>query len=168
MFTSEAGSNSQNNNSDEESSVSFETVETQKGFSSKRNIEREDEEPTNKKQKSEKGNCSDMELMIQQLTTVVRELEEHEFWNVTDLLGEDRNDEIDGVISNVICLVETAEDISNVPSEQLVLYEKLQKKREKQISTEAMHDSFVHTGFYKKHFLRMKRLRDERASEPLP
>ena len=169
MSTSEAGSNSQNSNSDEESSVSFETVEEKDtGFSSKRNIEREDEEPTNKKQKLEKGNCSNMELMIQQLTTVVRELEEHEFCNVTDLLGEDRNDEIDGVISNVICLVETAGDVSNVPSEQLVLYEKLQKKREKQISTEAMHDSFVHTGFYKKHFLRMKRLRDERASEPLP
>ena len=167
MSTSEAGSNSQNSNSDQESSVSFETVEEKDtGFSSKRNIEREDEEPTNKKQKSGKGNCSNMELMIQQLTTVVRELEEHEFWNVTDLLGEDRNDEIDGVISNVICHVETAGDISNVPSGQLVLYEKLQKKREK--STGAMHDSFVHTGFYKKHFLRMKRLRDERASEPLP
>ena len=109
-----------------------------------------------------------MELMIQQLTTVVRELEEHEFRNVAEVLGEDRSDEIDGVISNMICLVETARDISNVPSEQLVLYDKLQKKREKQISTEAMHDSFVHTGFYKKHFLRMKRLRDERASQPPP
>ena len=109
-----------------------------------------------------------MELMIQQLTMVVRELEEHEFWNVADVLGEDQCDEIDGVISNVICLVETARDISNVPSVELILYEKLQKKREKQISTEAMHDSFVHTGFYKKHFLRMKRLRDERALEPPP
>ena len=107
-----------------------------------------------------------MELMIQQLTTVVRELEEHEFRNVAEVLGEDRSDEIDGVISNMICLVETARDISNVPSEQLVLYEKLQKKREKQISTDAMHDSFVHTGFHKKHFLRMKRLRDECASQP--
>ena len=60
----------------------------------------------------------------------------------------------------MICLVETARDITNVPSEKLVLYEKLQKKREKQISTEAMPDSFVHTGFYKKHFLRMKRLQE--------
>ena len=104
-----------------------------------------------------------MGLMIQQLTTVVRELEEHEFRNVANVLGEDRSKDIDGVISNMICLVETARDISNVPSEQLVLYEKLQK-REKQIRTEAMHDSYVQTGFYKNHFLRMKRLRDERAS----
>ena len=104
-----------------------------------------------------------MGLMIQQLTTVVRELEEHEFRNVANVLQEDQSKEIDGAISNLICLVETARDISNVPSEQLVLYEKLQK-REKQISTEAMHDSFVQTAFYKNHFLRMKRLRDERAS----
>ena len=109
-----------------------------------------------------------MGLMIQQLTTVVRELEEHEFRNVANVLQEDQSKEIDGAISNLICLVETARDISNVPSEQLVLYDKLQKKRDKQISTEAMHDSFVHTGFYKKHFLRMKRLRDERASQPPP
>ena len=64
------------------------------------------------------------------------------------------------------CLVETAPDVSDIPSEQLMFYEKLKKKRDKQISNKAMHDSFVHTGFYKKHFLRMKRLRDERASQP--
>ena len=56
MSTSEAGSNSQNSNSDEESSVSFETVEEKDtGFSSKRNIEREDEEPANKKQRQRRA-----------------------------------------------------------------------------------------------------------------
>ena len=104
--------------------------------------------------------------MIQQLTTRVRELEEHEFRNVADVLGEDRSAEIDGAIGRMICLVETARDVSNIPSEQLIFYEKLKKKTEKRISNEAMHDSFVHTGFYKKHFLRMKRLRDERALRP--
>ena len=106
--------------------------------------------------------------MIKQLTTVVRELEEHEFRNVADVPGEDRNTEIDNVIANMICLVETARDISDTPSEQSIFYEKLKRKRAKQISNEAMHDSFVHTGFYKKHFLRMKRLRDEHASQPPP
>ena len=169
MSTSDTESNSQKDLSDDRSDASFETVEEKDiGFTSKRNIDRECEPPTSKKQKSDKGNCFDMDVMIQQLTKIVRELEEHEFRNVAEVLGEDRSDEIDGVISNMICLVETARDISNVPSEQLVLYDKLQKKREKQISTEAMHDSFVHTGFYKKHFLRMKRLRDERASQPPP
>ena len=70
-----------------------------------------------------------MELIIKQLTTVVRELEEHEFQNVFDVLVEDQSAEIDGVIGSMICLVETARD------------------------------------FYKKHFPRMKRLRDERASQ---
>ena len=151
MSSSDTDSDSQKDLSDERSDASFETLEERDiGFASNRNIDTECEPPTSKKQRSDKGNCFDMELMIQQLTTVVRELEEHYFRNV------------------VICLVETARDISNVPSEQLVLYEKLLKKREKQISTEAMHDSFVHTGFYKKHFLRMKRLREERASQPPP
>ena len=169
MSTSNTDSNSQKDLSDDRSDASFQTVEEKDiGFTSKRNIDTESEAPTSKKQKSDKDNCFDMGLTIQQLTTIVRELEEHEFRNVAEVLGEDRSDEIDGVISNMICLVETARDISNVPSEQLVLYDKLQKKREKQISTEAMHDSFVHTGFYKKHFLRMKRLRDERASQPPP
>ena len=164
MSTSDTESNSQKDLSDDRSDASFETVEEKDiGFTSKRNIDRECEPPTSKKQKSDKGNCFDMEIMIQQLTTVVRELEEHDFRNVAEVFGEDRSDEIDGVISNMICLVETARDISNVPSEQLVLYEKLQK-REKQIRTEAMHDSYIQTGFYKNHFLRMKRLRDERAS----
>ena len=49
-----------------------------------------------------------MELIIKQLTTVVRELEEHEFQNVFDVLVEDRSAEIDGVIGSMICLVETA------------------------------------------------------------
>ena len=109
-----------------------------------------------------------MELMIKQLTVVVRELEEDEFRNIADVLGKDRNTEIDGVISNMIGLVDTAGDISSIPSEQLIFYEKLVKKREKQISDEAMHDSFLHTGFYKKHFLRMKKLRDERALQNHP
>ena len=48
MSTSETGTNLQNDISDEESSVSFDTVEEKDtGFSSKRNIEREGEEPTN-------------------------------------------------------------------------------------------------------------------------
>ena len=68
----------------------------------------------------------------------------------------------------MICLVKPARNINNIPSEQLVFYEKVKKKREKQISNEAMHDSFVHTGFYKKHFLRMKRLRDEHSLQPPP
>ena len=169
MSTSDAGENSQNDNSDEESSASFETVEEKDiGFSSKRNIDRGNEEPCTKKQRPDKDNCFELELMVNQLTTVVRELEEHEFRNVADVLGEERSDEIDGVIANMICLVGTARDVGDIPSEQLVLYEKLEKKRAKQISNEAMHDSFVHTGFYKKHFLRMKRLRDERASQPPP
>ena len=117
----------------------------------------------NKKQKPDKKNCFDMELMMKQLTTVVRELEEHEFWNVADVLGEDGSAEVDDVLGSMICLVKPARNINNIPSEQLVFYEKVKKKREKQISNEAMHDSFVHTGFYKKHFLRMKRLRDEHS-----
>ena len=122
----------------------------------------------NKKQKPDKKNCFDMELMMKQLTTVVRELEEHEFWNVADVLGEDRSAEVDDVLGSMICLVKPARNINNIPSEQLVFYEKVKKKREKQISNEAMHDSFVHTGFYKKHFLRMKRLRDEHSYQPPP
>ena len=122
----------------------------------------------NKKQKPDKKNCFDMELMMKQLTTVVRELEEHEFWNVADVLGENRSAEVDDVLGSMICLVKPARNINNIPSEQLVFYEKVKKKREKQISNEAMHDSFVHTGFYKKHFLRMKRLRDEHSLQPPP
>ena len=119
-----------------------------------------------KKQKPDKDTCFEMELMVKQLTTVVKELEEHEFRNIADVLGEDRNTEREGVIGNMICLVETARDISSIPSEQLIFHEKLIKKREKQISNDAMHDSFLHTGFYKNHFLWMKRLRDERALQP--
>ena len=66
--------------------MSFETVE-EKDIS-KRNIEREGEEPSNKKQKPDKDNCFDIELMIKQLTTVVRELEKHESQNVIDAPGE--------------------------------------------------------------------------------
>ena len=169
MSTSDAGANSKKDNSDEESSASFETVEEKDtGFSSKRNLDRETEEPSTKKQRPDGENCFELELMVKQLTTVVRELEEHEFRNIADVLGEDRSTEIDNVIANMICLVETARDVNNIPSEQLVFYEKLKRKRAKQISNKAMHDSFVHTGFYKKHFLRMKRLRDEHASQPPP
>ena len=169
MSTSDAGAISRKDASDEESSASFETVEEKDtGFSSKRNLDRETEEPSTKKQRPDGENCFELELMVQQLTTVVRELEEHEFRNIADVLGEDRSTEIDNVIANMICLVETARDVNNIPSEQLVFYEKLKRKRAKQISNKAMHDSFVHTGFYKKHFLRMKRLRDEHASQPPP
>ena len=167
MSTSDTETNSQKDLSDDGFGASFETVEEKDvGSTSKRNIDREIEKPRMKKQKSDKGNCFDMEFMIQQLTTGVRELEEHEFRNVADVLGEDRSAEIDGVIGRMICLVETARDVSNIPSEQLIFYGKLKKKREKRISNEAMHDSFVHTGFYKKHFLRMKILRDGCALRP--
>ena len=166
MSTSDAGENSQKDNSDEESSASFEKVEEKDtGFSSKRNLDREAEKTCTKKQRPDKENCFELELMVKQLTTVVRELEEDEFRNVADVLGEDRSTKID-VIANMIWLVETTRDINDIPLEQLIFYEKLERKRAKQISNEAMHDSFVHTGFYKKHFLRMKRLRDERASQP--
>ena len=166
MSTSDAGENSQKDNSDEEYSASFEKVEEKDtGFSSKRNLDREAEKTCTKKQRPDKENCFELELMVKQLTTVVRELEEDEFRNVADVLGEDRSTKID-VIANMIWLVETTRDINDIPLERLIFYEKLERKRAKQISNEAMHDSFVHTGFYKKHFLRMKRLRDERASQP--
>ena len=170
MSTSEAGANSQKGDSDEESSATFETVaENDIGFSSKRNRQEEPCEPCHKKKKEEeKGMGSEMELMVSQLTTIVRELEEHEFRNIVDVLGEDRNDEIDGVIANMICLAETARDIDKVPAEHKPFYEKLRKKREKNISNEAMHDSFVHTGFYEKYLLRMRRLRDERTLQAPP
>ena len=168
MSTSDAGEDSQKGISDEESSASFEKVEEKDtGFSSKTNLDRETEEPFTKKQRPDKENCFELELMVKQLTTVVRELEEREFRNVADVLGEHRSTAID-VIANMIGLVENARDINDIPSEQLIFYEKLERKRAKQISNEAMHDSFIHTDFYKKHFLRMKRLRDERASQPPP
>ena len=109
-----------------------------------------------------------MDLMIKQLTAVSREFEEHEFRSIVDVLGEDRSAQIDGVIRSMICLVKTAWKLNNILSEHLVFYKKLKKKREKQINNEAMHDSFEHTGFYKKHFLRMKRWRNERGSQPPP
>ena len=155
MSTSEAGTNSKKDNSDEESSASFKTVEEKDtGFSLKRNIDKEAEERCTKKQRPDKVNCFEMEFMIKQLNAVVRELEEHEFRNVADVLGEDRSTETDNVIANMICVIDTAEDIGDIPSEDLIFYEKRKKEREKQISNEAMHDSFGHTGFYKKHFLR--------------
>ena len=50
MSTSDAGENSQKGNSGEESSASFEKVEEKDtGFSSKRNLDRETEEPFTKK-----------------------------------------------------------------------------------------------------------------------
>ena len=170
MSTSETEGNSQKGDSDEESSASFKTVEEKDvGFSSKRNRQEEAGEPCHKKKKEEKkGMGSDMELMISQLTTIVRELEEHEFRNIVEVLGEDRSDEIDGVIASMVCLAETARDINKVPAEHKPFYEKLRKKREKNISTEAMHDSFVHTGFYEKYLLRMQRLRDERTLQAPP
>ena len=74
MSTSNTETNSQKDLSDDRSDASFETVEEKDiGFTSKRNIKTECDEPTNKKHKSDKDNCFDMELMIKQLTTVVRE-----------------------------------------------------------------------------------------------
>ena len=109
-----------------------------------------------------------MELMVSQLTTIVRELDEHDFRNIVEVLGEDRSDEIDSVIASMVCNAETARDIKKIPEEHKPFYDKLRKKREKNISTEAMHDSFVHTGFYKKYLLRMQRLGDERFSQAHP
>ena len=94
-----------------------------------------------------------MEFMIQQLTSVVTELEEPEVENIADGLGEDQSAEIDSVTDGMICLVKTAPSTSNIPSEQLIFYDKLKKRKEKQISNEAQHDSFVHTGFKKSTFL---------------
>ena len=170
MSTSETETNSQKDLSDGGSDVSFETVEERDvGFSSKRIRDEDSAEPRLKKKREEqKGMSLEMELMVSQLTTMVRELEEHEFRNIVEVLGEDRSDEIDGVIANMVCLAETARDINKVPEEQKPFYDKLRKKREKNISTEAMHDSFVHTGFYKKYLPRMQRLRDERVSQAPP
>lgn len=112
-------------------------------------------------------NSFEMELIIKQVTTVVIELEDNEFQNIADVLGEDRSNKADCIVSN-ICLVKTARDINSFPSEQLVFYEKLQKKREKQIINVAMHNGFIHMDFYKKYFPRMKRLRDERNSQASP
>ena len=109
MSTSEAETNSQKDNSDEEFSASFKTAEEKdSGFSSKRNIDREAEEPCMKKQRLGKNNYFEMELMIKQPTMVVTGLEEHEFRNIADVLGEDRSTEINNVIVNMISLVETA------------------------------------------------------------
>ena len=129
MSTSNPGTNLQKGNSDEESSGTFVTLEQKDtGFSPKRNIEKDDVEPRQKIQKLDRDNCSNMELTMKQLFAVNRELEEHEFRNVADVLWEDHSPEIDGVIGNMIFLVETAQDISKLPSEQLVLYGKLLKK----------------------------------------
>ena len=163
MSTSETDTNSQKDLSDGGSDVSFETVEERDvGFSSKRIRDEDSAEPR------QKGMSLEMELMVSHLTTMVRELEEHEFRNIVEVLGEDRSDEIDGVIASMVCLAETARDINKVPAEHKPFYEKLRKKREKNISTEAMHDSFVHTGFYEKYLLRMQRLRDERTLQAPP
>ena len=90
MSTSGAGTNFQKDNSDEKSSASFETVEEKDtGCLSERNLHREVEKPSTKKQRPDNENCFQLELMVKQLTTVVTELEEHEFWNVADVLGED-------------------------------------------------------------------------------
>ena len=90
MPSCDAGSNSENGNSHVESSLSFVTVEAKDtGFFLKRNIEREDDERTNKKQKPDKANCFAMDLMIKQLTVVIREFEGHEFRSIVDVLPED-------------------------------------------------------------------------------
>ena len=103
MSTFETMTNSQKDISDEESSVSFVTVEEKDtGFSSKRNIERQGEEPTNKNQISDKDNRFFVDLIIKQLTTVVREFKEYEFQNVVDVLVEDGSTEIDSAIDSMI------------------------------------------------------------------
>ena len=122
--------------------------------------------PSIKKRK--KGMGSEVELVVSQLTTIVRVLEEHDFQNIAEVPGEDRSGEIHGVNANMVCLAETDRGIDKVPPEHKPCYEKLRRKREKNISNEAMHDSFVHTGFYKRCLLRMQRLRDQRASRAPP
>ena len=103
MSTFETMTNSQKDISDEESSVSFVTVEEKDtGFSSKRNIEWQGEEPTNKNQISDKDNRFFVDLIIKQLTTVVREFKEYEFQNVVDVLVEDGSTEIDSAIDSMI------------------------------------------------------------------
>ena len=121
MPSCDAGSNSENGNSDVESSLSFVTVEAKDtGFFLKRNIAREDDERTNKKQKPDKANCFAMDLMIKQLTVVIREFEGHEFRSIVDVLPEDWSAEIDSVIGSMICLVETACKLNNILSKHLV------------------------------------------------
>ena len=44
-----------------------------------------------------------MELMVIQLATIVRELEEHKFWNIVEVLAEDH---IDSVVK-MVCLAKT-------------------------------------------------------------
>ena len=103
MSTFETMTNSQKDISDEESSVSFVTVEEKDtGFSSKRNIEWQGEEPTNKNQISDKDNRFFVDLIIKQLTTVVREFKEYEFQNVVDVLVEDGSTEIDSAVDSMI------------------------------------------------------------------
>ena len=170
MSTSETDANSQKDLTDEGSNASFETLEERYvGLSSKRIRDEDSADPRlKKKREEEKGMSLEMGLMVSQLTTIVRELEEHDFRNIVEVLGEDRSDEIDGVIASMVCLAETARDINKIPEEHKPFYDKLRKKRKKNIITEAMHDSFVHTGFYKKYLPRMERLRDERFSQALP
>ena len=47
-----------------------------------------------------------MELMVIQLATIVRELEEHKFWNIVEVLAEDHSDHIDSVVK-MVCLAKT-------------------------------------------------------------
>ena len=92
MSTSETDKNSQKDLSDDGSDASFETVEEKDvAFFSKRNIDKEGEQPSMKKEKTDKGNCleMEMELLMKHLTTVVRKLEKHELQTIADVLGED-------------------------------------------------------------------------------
>ena len=91
MSTSETGANSQKGDSDEESSATLETVEQNDvGFSSERNRQEETSEQFRKKKREEeKGMSFEIELIVSQLMTIVRELEKHEFWNIAEVLGED-------------------------------------------------------------------------------
>ena len=119
MSTSETDTNSQKDLSDEASDASFETVEERDvGFFSKRIRDEDTAKPRLKKKRDEqKGMSLEMELMVSQLTTIVRELEVHDFRNIVEVIGEDRSDEIDSVIASMVFLAETARDINKVPEE---------------------------------------------------
>ena len=119
MSTSETDTNSQKDLSDEGSDASFETVEERDvGFFSKRIRDEDTAKPRLKKKRDEqKGMSLEMELMVSQLTTIVRELEVHDFRNIVEVIGEDRSDEIDSVIASMVFLAETARDINKVPEE---------------------------------------------------
>ena len=106
-----------------------------------------------------------MELVISQLTAIVRKLEEHEFQKIAEVLEEDRSDQIDGVIANMVCLAET---LVRFLQNKNPFTKNSERKATKKISNEAMHDSFIHTDFYEKYLHRMQGLRVEHTSPAPP